>query len=157
VVKTKSEACENLKSYKVFSVQEKMDFLAQVDPNEETCFALAARVGITLPTLNIIVKDRKKPKSVTHNVAGSLAKGRSWNSHHFKTWGVCWPHGLNKPEVAMQEAVAHCWSLKILQLLVAGSMVSSSDTCLQNYIRRVQKCRLFNNGGMEKGTVTQNY
>jgi hypothetical protein len=45
------------------------------------------------------------------------------------------------------------WALKILKLLMAGSMVSRSDTVLYTkFIRRTQKCRLFNSGGMEKRT-----
>jgi transposase-like protein len=62
---------------KAFSIQEKMDILAQVDANKETRVALAARLGIAPSTLNTVVKAGKAPKSVTHNVAGSLVKGRA--------------------------------------------------------------------------------
>jgi hypothetical protein len=44
---------------KAFSVQEKMDILAQVDANKETRVALAVRLGIAPSTLNTIVKSRK--------------------------------------------------------------------------------------------------
>jgi hypothetical protein len=44
---------------KTFCIQEKMDILAQVNANKETYVALAARLGIVLSTLNIIVKSRK--------------------------------------------------------------------------------------------------
>jgi transposase-like protein len=47
------------KTRKAFSIQEKMDILAQVDANKETCVALAARLGIAPSTLNTIVKSRK--------------------------------------------------------------------------------------------------
>jgi len=30
------------------------------------------------------------------NVVGSLLQGRSWNSHCFKAWKVCWPCALSK-------------------------------------------------------------
>jgi hypothetical protein len=44
---------------KAFSIQEKMDILAQVDANKETRVALAARLGIAPSLLNPIVKSRK--------------------------------------------------------------------------------------------------
>jgi hypothetical protein len=47
------------KKRKAFSFQEKMDILAQVDANKETCVALAARLGIAPSTLNNIVKNWK--------------------------------------------------------------------------------------------------
>jgi hypothetical protein len=47
------------KKGKAFSIQEKMDFLAQVDANKATHVALAARLGIAPSTLNTIVKSRK--------------------------------------------------------------------------------------------------
>jgi hypothetical protein len=47
------------KKRKAFSVQEKMDILAQVDANKETRVALAARLGIAHSTLNTVVKSRK--------------------------------------------------------------------------------------------------
>jgi transposase-like protein len=43
------------KKRKAFSIQEKMDILAQVYANKETCVALAARLGIAPSTLNTIV------------------------------------------------------------------------------------------------------
>jgi hypothetical protein len=46
---------------KVFSVQIKIDILAQVDPNKETYIALIARVEIVLSTLNTIVKKSLEP------------------------------------------------------------------------------------------------
>jgi hypothetical protein len=42
----------------VFSIQEKMDILAQVDISNGTHVALTARLGIVLSTLNTIVKNR---------------------------------------------------------------------------------------------------
>jgi hypothetical protein len=47
------------KKRKAFSIQEKMDILAQVYANKETHVALAARLGIAPSTLNTIVKSRK--------------------------------------------------------------------------------------------------
>jgi hypothetical protein len=47
------------KNRKAFCIQEKMDILAQVDANKETCVALAARLGVVPSTLNTIVKSRK--------------------------------------------------------------------------------------------------
>jgi hypothetical protein len=44
---------------KAFSIQEKMDILAQVDANKETRVALAARLGTAPSSLNTIVKNRK--------------------------------------------------------------------------------------------------
>jgi hypothetical protein len=49
-----------------------MAILAQVDANKEICVALAARLRIAPSTVNTTVKSRK-----THNVAGSLVKGRA--------------------------------------------------------------------------------
>jgi hypothetical protein len=39
--------------------------------------ALTARLGNAPSILNTIVKNRTGPENVTHNVAGSLAKGRA--------------------------------------------------------------------------------
>jgi hypothetical protein len=50
------------KKGKAFSIQEKMDILAQVDAYKETCAALAARLGTVPSTLNAIVKSRKDTK-----------------------------------------------------------------------------------------------
>jgi hypothetical protein len=50
------------KKRKVFSTQEKMDILAQVDANKGTRVARAARSGIVPSTLNTIVKSRKDTK-----------------------------------------------------------------------------------------------
>jgi hypothetical protein len=44
---------------KAFSIQEKMDILAQVDANKETHVALAARLGFVPSALNTIVESRK--------------------------------------------------------------------------------------------------
>jgi hypothetical protein len=41
-----------------------------------------------------LLKTGKTLKSVKHNAAGSLVKGRVWKSHHFKNWRACWMHGL---------------------------------------------------------------
>jgi hypothetical protein len=65
------------KKRKAFSVQEKMDILAQMDANKETRVAMAARLGILSSTLNTIVKAGKTPKSVTHIVTASLVRGRA--------------------------------------------------------------------------------
>jgi hypothetical protein len=46
----------------VFSVQEKIDIVAQADPNKETCVAQAARVGTALSILNTIIQNRKETK-----------------------------------------------------------------------------------------------
>jgi hypothetical protein len=51
-----------LKKRKAFSIQEKMDGLAQVDANKEARVALAARLGIVPSTLNTIVKAGKHRK-----------------------------------------------------------------------------------------------
>jgi transposase-like protein len=65
------------KKRKAFSIQEKMDILAQVDANKEARVSLAARLGIAPSTLSTIVKAGKTLKSVTLSVAGSLVKGRA--------------------------------------------------------------------------------
>jgi transposase-like protein len=62
---------------KAFSIQEKMDILAQVVANKETCVALAARLGIAPSTLNTIVKSRKDTEKCYAQLAGSVVKGRA--------------------------------------------------------------------------------
>ena len=74
-------------------------------------------------------------KHVIHNVADCLVRGRAWYSYHFKTWGACWPQGLNRLQLAVWWLLAHCWEkrlhalpqawlLKISEHLMAGFMVS---------------------------------
>jgi hypothetical protein len=98
-------------------------------------------------------------KRVVHSVAGSPVRGGAWNSHHFKNQRVCWLHGLNKLEAAMQQSVVHSWekrlctlpqgwALKILKLLMAGLTVSSSYTVLCTKLYQDSaKVWLFKSGG----------
>jgi hypothetical protein len=59
------------------SLLKKKDILYQADANTETCVALAARLGTVPSTFNTLLKTGKTLKSVKHNGAGSLVKGRA--------------------------------------------------------------------------------
>jgi hypothetical protein len=83
---------------KEFSVHEKMGVLTQVDANKEIHIALIATVGTVVLTL---LKTGKTMKSVIHNMASSLVKGRTRNNRPFRNWRVCWMCGLNKLEAAI--------------------------------------------------------
>jgi hypothetical protein len=88
------------KKGKAFSVQEKMDILAQVDANKESRETPAARLGIAPSTLNTIVKSRKDTKKC-YTQYGKFS-GQRKSLKHLKNRRVCWPRGLNKIEAAMQ-------------------------------------------------------
>lgn len=63
---TLNSACEPKK--KTFSIQERLDIVAQIDASKETHVALAGRLGIVLSTSNNIVKNRKGTENCFENV-----------------------------------------------------------------------------------------
>jgi hypothetical protein len=66
-----------IKEEKRILCSRKMGVLTQVDANKEINIALIARVGTVLSTLSNTVKTGKTLKSVMHNAAGSLVKGKA--------------------------------------------------------------------------------
>jgi hypothetical protein len=60
------------KKRKVSSIQEKMDILAQVDANKETCVALATRWGTEPSSMNAIFKNKKDTEKC-HAQCGSVS------------------------------------------------------------------------------------
>jgi hypothetical protein len=58
------------------SLLKKKDIPDQADGNTETHVAIAARLRTAPSTFNTLLKTGKTLKSVKHNAAGSLVKGR---------------------------------------------------------------------------------
>jgi hypothetical protein len=87
------------KNGKLFSVQEKLDSVAQVVLNKQTHDAFDAILGIALLAVNTIFETGKTLKHVMDNVAGLSP---------FRELETLLPHGINKLEAAMQWSVAHC-------------------------------------------------
>jgi hypothetical protein len=79
-----------------------------VDVNRETHVALAARIRIVMSTVNANVNRRKDTKKCCAKCDSFSGQMENLNSHHFKKWGLCWPHGLNKLEPVIQKIGSHC-------------------------------------------------
>lgn len=88
------------KNRKAFSIQEKMDIVAQVDASKEACVTLAARLGIALSALNTIVKNRKDVEKC-FTVWQILWSKEDPETVTISRTGVCWPRDLNRLEPAM--------------------------------------------------------
>jgi hypothetical protein len=65
------------KKGKLFSVQEKLDRVAQVVANKQAHDALDAILGIALSAMNTVFETGKTLEHVMDNVAGFLLRGRA--------------------------------------------------------------------------------
>jgi hypothetical protein len=156
------------KKRKAFSVQEKLDILAQVDANKETCVALAARLGIAPSTLNTIVKSRKDTEKCYTKCGRFSGQRKSLKQSPFEELesllaaSVKQARGSNaviSGTLLREKALHTATRLGIEDIKASNGWINGFKQRHSVVYKTVSgECKSvdFNSGGMEKGTVTQN-
>jgi hypothetical protein len=152
------------KKRKSFSIQEKMDILAQVDANKETRVALAARLRIAPSTLNTIVKSRKDIEKFYAQCGRFSNQRKSLKQSPFEELEsllATWFKQAGGSNAVISGILLRKKALHIATRLGIEDFKVSSGwiNCFKHRHSVVYKtvsgeCKC---GGMEKGAVTQNF
>jgi hypothetical protein len=152
------------KKRKAFSIQEKMDILAQVDANKETSVALAARLGIAPSTLNTIVKSRKDNEKCYVQCGRFSGQRKSLKQSPFEELEsllATWFKQARGSNAVISVTLLREKDLHIATRLGIENFKASNGwingfkhrhSAVYKTVSGECKC-----GGMEKGAVTQNF